>query len=356
MAGKRRRNNGTWEYVFKRKGVLSEPKYFTFDTEQEGDAYAARAEALLDQGIVPPEMKEGGVKTLGDLIDLYGATVRMATSEKDLLPYIKNLVESVRIEQLTYAWVEGWVEGLQAAGKAPSTITKRVSGLARVVDWGMRRGLLALPANPLRLLPKGYSGAGLDRNELWAGERSRRLEEREIRLGEQVFQTEEGAIRSVLTDKNEALLFDMALETAMRLSEMFTLKVAQIDLGKRTIFLPKTKNGSQRQVPISSTLLALLKAHDMSQSEWLFPNWWQGDMKQFAKVSNKLSHLFSNRFKRAGCPDLHFHDLRHEATSRIYERTSLSDLEVASITGHKGFRMLQRYANLRGSTLATRLW
>ena len=59
----------------------------------------------------------------------------------------------------------------------------------------------------------------------WAGQRDRRLEVREIVLGEKTYQTEEGAIRSVLADKNETLLFDMALETAMRLREMYTLKV-----------------------------------------------------------------------------------------------------------------------------------
>ena len=96
------------------------------------------------------------------------------------------------------------------------------------------------------MLPVGYCSKSLDRNKLWSGERDRRLEE-----------TEEGAIRSVLTDKNERLLFDMALETAMRMREMFTLTVGQIDLKQRTIFLDKTKNGSKRQVPISSVLLVL---------------------------------------------------------------------------------------------------
>jgi len=114
------------------------------------------------------------------------------------------------------------------------------------------------------MLPVGYCSKSLDRNKLWSGERDRRLEE-----------TEEGAIRSVLTDKNERLLFDMALETAMRLGEMFTLKTADIDLVRRTIFLHQTKNGSKRQVPISSVLLKKLEAHGLSQT-YLFEDWWQG--------------------------------------------------------------------------------
>lgn len=345
MAGKRRRPNGTWEFVFKRKGVLPAPVYFTFDSEEEGDRYADRAEEALSRGVVPLEMQGGKVVTLDGFCELYEASVRMVRSEAQLLPIIAKQVAGVRVEVFSYAWVEGWVDQMQREGKAPSTVTKRVSGLARVIDWAMRRDLISIPTNPLRLLPKGYGSKGFDRNKGWVGERSRRLTE-----------TEEGAIRSVLADKKEALLFDMALETAMRLGEMFTLKTVDISLDQRTIFLHETKNGTKRQVPISSVLLKKLEAHGL-EGTYLFEPWWQGgDQTEKERVSHMLSHKFAKRFEQAGCPDFRFHDLRHEATSRIYERTSLSDLEVASITGHKGFRMLQRYANLRGSNLAAKLW
>ena len=58
---------------------------------------------------------------------------------------------------------------------------------------------------------------------------------------------------------------------------------------------------------------------------------------------------------RSRCSDFHFHDLRHEATCRFYETTTLTDVEVSLITGHKDLRMLRRYANLRGSHLARRI-
>lgn len=345
MAGKRERQNGTWEYVFKRKGLLPEPAYFTFDSEAEGDAYALRAEAMLDKGVVPTEMRGGRVRTLGGLCELYEEEVKMVPSERDLLPVIRKAVDGVRTENFDYSWVERWVGGFHAAGKAPSTITKRVSGLARVVDWAMRRKLITLEANPLRLLPKAYGSKGFDRNKVWDGERDRRLEA-----------TEERAIRSVLTDKKEALLFDMALETAMRLSEMFTLKTEDIDLKNRTIFLHRSKTGHRRQVPISSVLLVKLEAYGLDD-EWLFSDWWQGgDLKQRTLVGHRLTHRFARVFEKAECPDFRFHDLRHTAVCRFYERTQMSDMEISKITGHKGFRMLQRYANLRGSDLAAKLW
>jgi integrase len=89
----------------------------------------------------------------------------------------------------------------------------------------------------------------------------------------------------------------------------------------------------------------------------LFP-WWDGNTssESLKKITARLSRQFARVFEAAGCADFRFHDLRHEATSRLYERTKLSDLEIAKITGHKDLRMLRRYANLRGSTLANKLW
>lgn len=78
--------------------------------------------------------------------------------------------------------------------------------------------------------------------------------------------------------------------------------------------------------------------------------------KLFEKVTSRLSGQFGRLFDAAGCPDLTFHDLRHEATSRLYERTTLTDIQIAKITGHTDPKVLMRYANLRGSDLAARLW
>ncbi|WP_174417683.1 hypothetical protein [Burkholderia diffusa] len=58
MANKRQRPSGTWEYTIKRAKLLPKPLSLTFDTEEEGDAYVARLEQLLDAGIVPDEVVE----------------------------------------------------------------------------------------------------------------------------------------------------------------------------------------------------------------------------------------------------------------------------------------------------------
>lgn len=89
----------------------------------------------------------------------------------------------------------------------------------------------------------------------------------------------------------------------------------------------------------------------------LFPCWWEPGLSKAGldRLTCRVSRLYQTLFKAAGCADLHFHDLRHEAISRLFERTSLSDFEIAKISGHRTPRMLMRYANLRASALASKL-
>lgn len=150
----------------------------------------------------------------------------------------------------------------------------------------------------------------------------------------------------------------------MRMRECYTLSIQQISLTKRTIHLDRTKNGDSRQVPLTSTALALLgdymKQHapQIKARDGRLFLFWHGDLDEHVldTTTSEVSRLFRNVFAAVDIVDLHFHDLRHEATCRLYERTTLSDVLIAKITGHRNLRMLLRYASLRGSDLAGRLW
>ena len=67
-----------------------------------------------------------------------------------------------------------------------------------------------------------------------------------------------------------------------------------------------------------------------------------------------VSGEFLKLCRRKGIENLHFHDLRHEATSRLFEK-GLNPVEVATITGHKDTKMLMRYTHLRAEDLVARL-
>jgi integrase len=331
MATKRERN-GVWQYTIRRKGMLDKPLYYSFDSEAAGDVFCARLEASLDKGVIPAEIAlKTAAKTLSDLIRDYknSPAVSVAPADSAVLSVVDSEIGNTKLAALTYEWVERWVERLKEKGLAPSTIQHKVGSLARAIDWSLRREYAQeLMANPLRLLPRGYA-VGVRGNV----ERDRRLEP-----------GEEARILEHLSGAHR-LLFVLALETAMRMAEIYSLTPEQVDLRQRTVFLDKTKNGDKRQVPLSSVACRELQGFDGF-----------GFGPRGATTTSKLSVYFGRVFEKAGCPDLRFHDLRHEATCRLFERTRLSDLQIAKITGHKDPRMLARYANLRGSDLAQSLW
>jgi integrase len=78
------------------------------------------------------------------------------------------------------------------------------------------------------------------------------------------------------------------------------------------------------------------------------------DGRVFPITANALKLAFERAVKRAGIEDLHFHDLRHEATSRLAEKLP-NVIELAAVTGHKDLRMLKRYYHPRAEDLARKL-
>ncbi len=363
----KRKRGEAWEYTIKNAKVLEKPIYFTEADEEKGDEYAKKLKALLDRGIVPTEYQAAiPVMTVDGLVGRYLRDAHVKPKDVGVLGTVCNAIGATPLLKINAEWVDSWISDMKRVDVlAPATIRGKVGALARCADWGMRKGLLLMPDHPFRTLPEGYAGytkldAALSGEARVDVERDRRLEHGEF---ERILAVIDAGVLPrkqrpyVLPDKAAVrVLFILALESAMRLRELYTLTVDQVDLHRKTVFLDKTKNGDKRQVPLSSVALALLTEF-MGKSGPLFP-WWDGrmDPKYLHDRSDFLSKLFKNIFAAAGCKDLKFHDLRHEATARIYERTTLTDLQISKITGHRSLQMLRRYANLRGSDLSARMW
>ena len=363
MATIRRRGTGSWEIVIRRKGILSKAHYATADTEAEAVAYAKRIEGQLDQGILPVELADTpapSADTVCDWARLYLQQVFISESDRGLLNALFPVLQSWPISNINHQWAQTWVNSMKVVDQlAPSSIRHKVGAVARLLDWCLRQDWLLV--NPLRLLPKRYAsyapGDGVKRVDV---ERDRRLlpGEEEKLLWVLAGNFPEDRQRGITMADRLAmnLLFILAIETAMRLREMYTLSAGQVDLAKRTIFLDKTKNGDKRQVPLSSVAVSALAIWLTNQSGDLVFPWWDGKRESLKATTALLSRRWSTIAELAGCPDLRFHDLRHEAVCRFYERTPLWDLQIAKISGHQDLRMLKRYANLRGSDLAALLW
>ena len=246
---------------------------------------------------------------------------------------------------------------------APGTIRHRHGALARCFDYMLRKHLDIMAQNPLRLSKRGFASyTPEDERKLAATGRSPKVDDERCR---RLDDAEHDLIKAKLASHpEERTFFELALETAMRMRECYTLDVTQVDLSRRTISLDRSKNGDRRQVPLSTTVVATLRDYlsrqkeDIAQREGRLFSYWNGDrsVEALDETTRYVSRRFSMIFNAAGVEGLHFHDLRHEATCRLYEKTSLSDVLISRITGHRDIRMLKRYASLRGSDLAQHLW
>lgn len=362
---------GKWEYTIKRADLMDKPIYLREASEAHGDALAKNIIMLLDRGIVPQEYKpRDQVMTIAQLVDAYESEAHPSAKDLGVLGTIVKRWGKETVLRINVDWVDAWITELKQEDKlAPATIRAKIGAMSRCANWGVRKNYLLLPDSPFKTLPDGYSQytkkdaaiAGEARVDV---ERDRRLEPGEHDL---IMATLRHGVlhrkqRPLVLEHAPALicLFLLAQETAMRLREMYTLTLDQVNLEKRTVFLDKTKNGSKRQVPLTSVAMSALqdylKVRAISGNQ-LFP-WWDGtfDKKSLIKLSDYLSSLWVEIFTTAGCADLRFHDLRHEATSRMFERTTMRDIEIMQVTGHKSLKMLMRYANLRGSNLSQMMW
>jgi integrase len=154
----------------------------------------------------------------------------------------------------------------------------------------------------------------------------------------------------------------LAVETGMRLSELTGARWEHLDLTQRTLHLPDTKNGDSRTVPLSTaavtTLLKLRNSFAEPNSGRVFDITPHAATVAFRRAVKRARKAYlesrGDRQDEGLFSNLRFHDLRHEAVSRLFER-GLNVVEVSSISGHKTLQMLKRYTHLRAADLAKKL-
>lgn len=141
-------------------------------------------------------------------------------------------------------------------------------------------------------------------------------------------------------------MVEFGLETAMRRGEVLRMRWKDIDASKRTLHIPKTKNGHARTIPLTARALAIL---DQRKLDGVPP-----EVSVFLTTEDAVKMAWRRAMKRAPLSDFRYHDLRHEAVSRFFEM-GLSIPEVALISGHRDTRMLMRYTHLRPDAVAAKL-
>lgn len=361
--------------------LLPKPFFQTFDSQVEAQNYGDRLEALLANGVVPQDLLNAGGRKVAspllyEIIRDYLLRGSPAPSTKATLDLVTAETMGVRVAQVTFLWAEAWIKALKAKPKKPSpgTIRKRVQALARVLDWHFVteqhvRGNAReqLPVNVLRLLPDGYS--------LYP-DNSKKDTRRDLRLGP----GDEAKILAALAGEKRAdrerpwgddpgfkLLFELIIDTGLRLREAYWLRVDQIDAQRRLLRVDGTKGHRQavkpRVVPISSTLRdKLVSWYAKRPDEVLVFPFWNGTPEDLTRCTSRLSNRFATLFDYAGVPHFTEHDLRHEACCRWVTMRGPGDqgwlfneVEICKIMGWSDTSILMRYASLRGEDLSSRL-
>jgi integrase len=324
-----RKLRARWQAQVRRRGIPARAK--SFDKRADAERWARDLEAEADRSGWVADTRAAEKTTLGELLTRYAhqvtPTKRGAVSEKARINSIvrcpiahRTLAKLNSSDLATYR-----DERLKCV--APATVVRELSTVSHALDIATREWGLWLPRNPVKLIRRPSIPRG----------RTRRLrDDEEQRLL--------GACDRGRTPLLRPLII-LAIETAMRRGELLDLSWQHIDFDLKVAHLPCTKNGDSRDVPLSRRAIQMLHElrADGVKGERVFP-----------MTGNAVRLAFEHLRVRARMSDFRFHDLRHEAISRLFEK-GLSIVEVSSISGHREFKMLQRYTHLRAANLVARL-
>jgi integrase len=332
---------GTWKAIIRKQGWPITSK--TFRTKRDATDWARSAEDEMVRGVYISRagaerltVKEALQRYLKEVTPTKKATTQR--SEKTTAEHLSGFLGKYSMAALSSDLVASYRDHRIAAGKSNNTVRIELAMLSNLFTIAIQEWGLGLSHNPVAAIRKPSPGKGRDRR-LSADEEKRLL-----------------AAVEQYSNPMLGWIVRIAIETSMRQSEILGLRKSQLDLTARVVRLSDTKNDSARTVPLSAAATLALKA---ALENPLRPN--DTELVFFGepgKDGRRRPYQFAKTWagikKSLGIADLHFHDLRHEAVSRLVEG-GLSDQEVAAISGHKSMQMLRRYTHLRAEDLVAKL-
>lgn len=333
--------SGTWKAVVRKQGWPATAK--TFRTKRDAEDWARTTEDEMVRGLY---IRRAGSErlTFAKAMERYltevtptkkpSTQVAERKKSKSLVAYFG----AYSLAAITSDLIATYRDERISAGLANNTIRLELALLSNLFTVAIREWALGLTYNPVANIRKPSPGTGRDR----------RLTPEEQAL----------LLKEVDAHSNPMLgwIVRTAIETGMRFSEILELRVGQVDLTRRVVRLAVTKNDSARTVPLTTSATEVFR---QALENPVRPK--DTDLVFFGESSRngkRRPYSFNSQWRqvrqRAGLNDLHFHDLRHEAVSRLVE-AGLSDQEVAAISGHKSMQMLKRYTHLRAEDLVAKL-
>lgn len=334
-----RKRLGKWQTRIQRKGVPDLSK--TFESKSDAIAWARMIESEMDRGAYL-DRTEADRTTLGEVLERYMREIspRKKAGQVEMIR-IKRILRVEKICQYSCSILTGklfaeWRDK-RIQEVSGSTVNRELNLISHAInvarkEWGIHID------NPIQMIQRPRHNKPRERR-LSPEEQKRLLAELELssRNDNGTYQT--GGTHNPWIQS----IVELALETGMRMGELLALRWQDVELTRRTVKLWDTKNGDNRTIPLTVKATALLSGLVRSIDGRVFPT-----------TREAVKRGFSRAVERATISDLHFHDLRHEAVSRLFEK-DLNVMEVASISGHKTLQMLKRYTHLKTDHLLAKI-
>ncbi len=333
--------SGTWKAVIRKQGWPTAAK--TFRTKRDAEDWSRRTEDEMVRGVfisrTPSERMTFGAalgRYLAEVTPLKKPTTQR--SERVSAGHLDKFFGQYSMAAMSSELVASYRDMRLAEGKSNNTVRIELALLSNLFTVAIQEWGMGLTYNPVANIRKPSPGEGRDR---------RLTAQEEVRL-----------FKAIAAHSNPMLgwIVRIAIETGMRQSEILNIHRSQVDLQRRIVKLNDTKNGSSRTVPLT---LAAADEFRQALSNPVRPL--DTDIVFFGEPGKdgrrspyQFNKVWGDIKRNLGLTDLHFHDLRHEAVSRLVEG-GLSDQEVASISGHKSMQMLRRYTHLRAEDLVSKL-
>lgn len=321
--------SGTFKVQIRKVGIPAITK--TCKTKADAQKWARLIESEIDRGVFI-NREEADRVTVGELIDRYIKEVtplkRSAIKDKQRMLYLKKQFGHYIVSQLQSKHIAAHRDKRLAEGKQGSTVIKEIGSMSHLLDISIKDWGIPLINNVATLVRKPKQAKGRDR---------RLIDDEELILLQAAKNSKSPLLVPIIT---------LALETGMRLGELLSLDWNNIDLRKQTALLPITKNGESRTVPLSKKAIETLKniPRKINDSR-VFWTWNQPD---------SFENTWRRMLNKTTIKNLRFHDLRHEACSRFFER-GFNIMETAHISGHKTLQQLKRYTHLKTEDIVVKM-
>lgn len=311
-----------WQAVIRKRGYSPQSK--TFSQKTDAKAWATTLESEMDRGHFQDRSKADRMtldEGLGKYLKEVTPRKKGAKQEQVRIAYWRShKLSKTSISRVAPKDLAEWRDEMLEAGKSPSTINNSLNLLSHFFNHARKEWSMPV-SNPVE--------------GIW---RPKQRQGRKRRLGD-----DETALLDAAKEIDPLLpqAIEFAIETGMRRGEIIGMRKDHIR--ESFVHIPEAKNDEGRDVPLSPRAKSILESLPSRIDGKIWP--WRS--------ADTLTHRFTEAVQQAGIEDLHFHDLRHEATTRLAKIYPVH--ELARITGHKTLGMLMRYYHPTADELAEKM-